>query len=597
MIATIKERVSLPLITGSESKNMKSTDNTFQNMLSNLQDPAAQTEISGTINEKKQLPVCSEQPDNKSFESKDNGVLSDKDDNDLSDDKSVTQQCSESQSGFMVAPFVFAMFSQAAGQIGCDTKAETKMTEAASSLNSVSPDAQQLNQNMSVLNQTQAQASGNTSINYSKGSIEVSTINVSTADQTGTGNTTFELNMDAKVKGTVQQEDGIKTNFEADVFARTQKDGVVAQTEESSVPVKNSVIDIAPEATGSLSLKNETVSSVQEKFTEATTDLKHMDKSGKDSAALSKEFGSETDIKLTSAHQTDTQVHSPVGKTEVENTKESETTFGSNQTIQTDSMQSGKVGQAIGKSAAWVAAETNQTEQSTVSGQQSLQGNSESQNPFSFADAFTEKKASIKKPITNGVHSVKSSETGEKPAAETTEMLHSPEGAPPIQNVGPKAETLLTETKTNNTHQAVFEQVSNNIQGALKSDRFSFDMKLKPDGLGQVKVKLTCENGIISLDIQTHSEETHKLLAGQLNQLKESLAANNYEVSHLNVNLLSDGKASGGWQDSSAGFGSSQENGNSETWKTTFQSNEKTDTADASKIHNRYLAGVLNYTV
>jgi flagellar hook-length control protein FliK len=60
-------------------------------------------------------------------------------------------------------------------------------------------------------------------------------------------------------------------------------------------------------------------------------------------------------------------------------------------------------------------------------------------------------------------------------------------------------------------------------------------MKLKPEGLGEILVKMTCKSGKVSLEIVTDNALTQKLLQDQSGELKTALGAKNYEVLHMDV--------------------------------------------------------------
>jgi flagellar hook-length control protein FliK len=81
----------------------------------------------------------------------------------------------------------------------------------------------------------------------------------------------------------------------------------------------------------------------------------------------------------------------------------------------------------------------------------------------------------------------------------------------------------------------VHSQVSNQILNSLKDNHLNFKMKLNPEGLGQLTVHISYQNGKVSLDILANTTSTQKLLMGQIDDLKTALQSNNVDVSKLNI--------------------------------------------------------------
>lgn len=81
----------------------------------------------------------------------------------------------------------------------------------------------------------------------------------------------------------------------------------------------------------------------------------------------------------------------------------------------------------------------------------------------------------------------------------------------------------------------VANQVSDQISSVIKEGSSSFKMILNPEGLGEIKIDMTCKDGKVSLEIVASNQTTRQLLQNQSHELKSALGSKNYEVLNLNV--------------------------------------------------------------
>lgn len=153
------------------------------------------------------------------------------------------------------------------------------------------------------------------------------------------------------------------------------------------------------------------------------------------------------------------------------------------------------------------------------------------------------------------------------------------------------------EENTINTSKPTFEQVAENVMSAIKEKNTSFELKLYPEGLGKVDVKLVCENKTVSISIQTHSKETETLLCSHINDLKSTLEKNDYEVSQVQINLANEGKSESGNYFMSGHY-ASDSNSRQEQYATTVQSGtpKEPDVSMPYNLDRLYLGG-MNYTI
>lgn len=78
-------------------------------------------------------------------------------------------------------------------------------------------------------------------------------------------------------------------------------------------------------------------------------------------------------------------------------------------------------------------------------------------------------------------------------------------------------------------------QLADKTLEALNQNKSSFKMKLRPEGLGEITVDITFDNGKLNLKIRTEFEATKSLLESQLHFLQTELKSNDYPVNNLDI--------------------------------------------------------------
>ncbi len=81
----------------------------------------------------------------------------------------------------------------------------------------------------------------------------------------------------------------------------------------------------------------------------------------------------------------------------------------------------------------------------------------------------------------------------------------------------------------------VAEQITDGIKANVNLEKTEFTVKLNPESLGELTLKLVEENGKMILDITAASEKTAKMLNGDLVALRESVGSMNIEVREVTV--------------------------------------------------------------
>lgn len=102
-----------------------------------------------------------------------------------------------------------------------------------------------------------------------------------------------------------------------------------------------------------------------------------------------------------------------------------------------------------------------------------------------------------------------------------------------------KFETVMTKAvKADlniNNEAPVFSQVSSGILKAFEDGKMEFSMKLAPESLGELSVKMVFENGKLALSIITENRQTSKLIQNQLAELQETLKASGVKIESATV--------------------------------------------------------------
>lgn len=113
----------------------------------------------------------------------------------------------------------------------------------------------------------------------------------------------------------------------------------------------------------------------------------------------------------------------------------------------------------------------------------------------------------------------------------------------PAQNSQPKAENVFvqpaqTEQITETQQAPVTTQISEQIIAHLQTadnGKTTFTMTLNPEALGKIEVKISTEEGRVSVEITAQSRQTQSILAERLDGLRETLKQNGVELEKFQV--------------------------------------------------------------
>ena len=96
----------------------------------------------------------------------------------------------------------------------------------------------------------------------------------------------------------------------------------------------------------------------------------------------------------------------------------------------------------------------------------------------------------------------------------------------------PKAETLSNPLFNDFN---IAEQITDGIKANINLEKSEFTVKLNPEELGDLTLKLIEENGKMVLDITAASEKTARMLNGDIAALRDSVGSMNIEVREVTV--------------------------------------------------------------
>ena len=96
----------------------------------------------------------------------------------------------------------------------------------------------------------------------------------------------------------------------------------------------------------------------------------------------------------------------------------------------------------------------------------------------------------------------------------------------------PKAETLSNPLFNEFN---IAEQITDGVKANINLEKSEFTVKLNPEELGELTLKLIEENGKMVLDITAASEKTARMLNGDIAALRDSVGSMNIEVREVTV--------------------------------------------------------------
>ena len=133
----------------------------------------------------------------------------------------------------------------------------------------------------------------------------------------------------------------------------------------------------------------------------------------------------------------------------------------------------------------------------------------------------------------------------------------------PIQNLHGEMSAVDITPKEK---QENIQQIMNQAQYLIKKGGGEMKVKLSPEGLGDMHLKVMVENGKVNLQMATESNEAKKLFESSVSDLKSSLAAHKLSFDHIKIDVVNSTSTDVGTrQDSNNTNSQSQYQGQKET--------------------------------
>lgn len=98
-----------------------------------------------------------------------------------------------------------------------------------------------------------------------------------------------------------------------------------------------------------------------------------------------------------------------------------------------------------------------------------------------------------------------------------------------------KAEATAASTVPTAQQTSPSEQVATGVLNAYSDGKMEFTMKLKPETLGELTVKMVMNDGKITMNIITGNQQTAKLIESQIPELRASLKDSNIQMESCTV--------------------------------------------------------------
>ncbi|SDN20272.1 flagellar hook-length control protein FliK [Acetanaerobacterium elongatum] len=98
-----------------------------------------------------------------------------------------------------------------------------------------------------------------------------------------------------------------------------------------------------------------------------------------------------------------------------------------------------------------------------------------------------------------------------------------------------KAEATAVTTVPMAPQTSPSEQVATGILNAYSNGKMEFTMKLKPESLGELTVKMVMNDGKLTMNIVTGNQQTAKLIESQIPELRASLKDSNVQMESCTV--------------------------------------------------------------
>ena len=114
-----------------------------------------------------------------------------------------------------------------------------------------------------------------------------------------------------------------------------------------------------------------------------------------------------------------------------------------------------------------------------------------------------------------------------------------------IKSHGSKSEVIHIKPVEHALQRRVMEQISDKIKVDSTGNLKSLEIKLEPESLGKVILRIVSENGTLSAKIITSNEKVKSAIDMNMEDVKETLAQQGIDIKSIDVSVDSEGKGDG----------------------------------------------------
>ena len=154
-------------------------------------------------------------------------------------------------------------------------------------------------------------------------------------------------------------------------------------------------------------------------------------------------------------------------------------------------------------------------------------------------------------------------------------------------------------TKLNESRDANVNEIMQQAQYLVKKGGGEVSVKMSPEGMGEVQLKVLLQDGKLNIEMQTQNKDVKKLIEDSLSELKSGLSAHRISLEHIKVDSVSATNTENNMQfQSNLNQGGSEKNAR-ELWNDlqgngnflNHQLNKKSGYATSSNVLNRSSLG------
>jgi len=127
--------------------------------------------------------------------------------------------------------------------------------------------------------------------------------------------------------------------------------------------------------------------------------------------------------------------------------------------------------------------------------------------------------------------------TGQEFSAAQTQAMAKPDSLPLTARMGGTGSADAVAGQAPKDHSANIQQVMNQANYMIKKGGGEAIVKLNPEGLGQVHLKVAVQDGKVNVMMNADSKEAKNIIESSLHDLKHSLSAKNLSLDSIKVNV------------------------------------------------------------